>query len=178
MIIDHAAFWFIAGVMTGAAALLLALPLSRQLRALRFDRRGGLAMVGALVFVSGTATALYVLWGHPQAVHFAPSAAADSPVQVESMDDATQKLALRLSSTRGSRADWLLLAQAYDYLGRRSEAEEALANAEKYSEPAAAADIVAGNIAEAQKLWGAEKTAAPLAGGLPHAQINGEIDIE
>jgi hypothetical protein len=47
----------------------------------------------------------------------------------EPMDQAAAKLAARLERTGGSAADWNLLAQAYDFLGRPDDAKHARARA-------------------------------------------------
>jgi hypothetical protein len=47
----------------------------------------------------------------------------------EPMDQAAARLAARLQSKGGTAADWNLLAQAYDFLGRPKEAQAARARA-------------------------------------------------
>jgi cytochrome c-type biogenesis protein CcmH/NrfG len=42
-----------------------------------------------------------------------------------SLDDVTERLATRLASNGGSDADWRLLAESYDYLGKLQEAADA-----------------------------------------------------
>jgi cytochrome c-type biogenesis protein CcmH len=135
--ITHAAFWFVAGVMSGAAAFLLSLPLYRRLRELQQRRMAGLLVVGAVALIAGAAIVLYTAWGRPDAVGLAAAHSvqpASTPgnagaAGAESVEAATQKLALRLKSQGGSSADWSLLAQSYDYLGRGTEAAAARARA-------------------------------------------------
>jgi cytochrome c-type biogenesis protein CcmH len=45
--------------------------------------------------------------------------------RVGSVEDATKKLAERLERQGGSSADWLLLAQSYDFMGRTADAAQA-----------------------------------------------------
>ena len=47
----------------------------------------------------------------------------------EPMDQAAARLAERLESKGGTAADWNLLAQAYDFLGRPKDAQRARARA-------------------------------------------------
>lgn len=56
-----------------------------------------------------------------------PSAARTR--SAEPMDQAAAKLAARLESQGGTAADWNLLAQAYDFLGRPEDAQRARARA-------------------------------------------------
>jgi hypothetical protein len=42
-----------------------------------------------------------------------------------SLDEVTERLATRLASTGGSDADWRLLAESYDYMGKLQEAADA-----------------------------------------------------
>jgi cytochrome c-type biogenesis protein CcmH/NrfG len=131
--IAHAAFWFVAGVMSGAAAFLISLPLYGWLRELQQGRIAGLLVVGAVTLIAGAALVLYTAWGRPDAVGLAAAhslpPASTGAAGTESVEAATQKLALRLKSQGGSSADWSLLAQSYDYLGRGTEAAAARARA-------------------------------------------------
>ncbi|MBS0416724.1 MAG: hypothetical protein JSR66_03355 [Proteobacteria bacterium] len=60
-----------------------------------------------------------------------PSATAGS------MDDVTNKLAARLATEGGSDNDWRLLAESYDYLGRKADADAARAHIASASPKAA-----------------------------------------
>jgi hypothetical protein len=51
------------------------------------------------------------------------------PRSAEPMDQAAAKLAARLERQGGTAADWSLLAQAYDFLGRPDDARRARARA-------------------------------------------------
>jgi cytochrome c-type biogenesis protein CcmH len=119
------AFWFIAGALCSVAAMLIAAPLLRSLGAMAGARRRAVAVAAALLLVSAAAVSLYRFWGTPSLLGAEPAhtaAGAGAGVDVESVEAATLKLAERLASGDGSRADWELLAQSYDYLGRGAEA--------------------------------------------------------
>jgi cytochrome c-type biogenesis protein CcmH/NrfG len=55
-----------------------------------------------------------------------PAAAGKSAPSIES---AAAGLAQRLHKSGGTREDWMLLARSYDFMGRRTEADEARAHA-------------------------------------------------
>jgi cytochrome c-type biogenesis protein CcmH/NrfG len=119
----YPAFWFIAGALCGAATMLIAAPLLRPLGATAGARRTGLAFAAALLLVSAVAVSLYHFWGAPSLLGAAPAhTAAGAGTAVGSVESATLKLAERLASGGGSQADWELLAQSYDYLGRSDDA--------------------------------------------------------
>ena len=134
---DHI-FWFWAGAMTSLAAVSIALPLFNQLRARRGTGRERAVMIGAVVIVIGASLAMYRLWGTPRAITVSAKesalvssmgqAGADSlggTAKVGSVEEATEKLAKRLNTTGGSAADWALLAQSYEFMGRSAEATQA-----------------------------------------------------
>jgi cytochrome c-type biogenesis protein CcmH/NrfG len=163
----HTAFWFVAGVMSGAAAFLLSLPLYRRLRELQRARSAGLLAVSAAALIAGAAIVLYTTWGRPDAVGLAVAHSirpANTPgdagaAGAESVEAATQKLAQRLESQGGTSADWSLLAQSYDYLGRGTEAAAARTRAAGESASAGVANPapVAPSAAAQQLLAQAEK---------------------
>src|SRR5258708_19007258 len=119
----HTVFWFIAGVLCGVSAMLISAPLLRPPGAAAGARRTAVAIAAALLLVSSAAVSLYRVWGAPSLLGAAPAhAAADAATAVGSVESATLKLAERLASGGGSPADWELLAQSYDYLGRSADA--------------------------------------------------------
>jgi cytochrome c-type biogenesis protein CcmH/NrfG len=119
----HPAFWFIAGALCAAAAMLIAAPLLRPLGTMAGARRTAVAFAAALLLVSAAAVSLYHFWGAPSLLGTAPAhAAGGAGTAVESVESATLKLAERLASGGGSQTDWELLAQSYDYLGRSADA--------------------------------------------------------
>jgi len=124
--------------MTSAAALVVAFPLFRRLHQTGSRTRLGLAIVGAVAAAAIIATGLYRLWGNPAGLAVnAPSidtAAAAHPgaaagnadaAPIGSVEAATLKLAERLNAKGGTSADWLLLAQGYEFMGRAEDAKQA-----------------------------------------------------
>lgn len=135
-------FWFLAGVLCGAGALLLLLPAWRR----HADAPGGAALprwgllggaAGILVVVG-----LYMWLGRPDLIGSnattpaAPHAtgaatatgAAGAPnSSAGSMDAAVSRLEARLAQGNATDADWDLLAKSYEFLGRTADAASARA---------------------------------------------------
>ncbi len=128
MISHHDVFWFVAGAMTSAAALLISLPLNRRLRESGSRAGAGKFIVGGVALAAIAALGLYSLWGRPDAVG-PVGGPAGGTVKVASVEEATAKLAERLNTKGGSEADWRLLAQSYDFMGRTSDAAQARGHA-------------------------------------------------
>ena len=157
-----ALFWFIAGVLVGVAASRIGAPLWRSAAirwrsAARLTRaRGSWVRAGALAASFALAVGiLYFTIGsrhppvHPEKSTTASPGAAASPPSgtdrtAKSMDAEVAGLEARLASEGGSPADWSLLAQAYDFLGRPEDAKRARAKAGSPGSGAAAAAPVAG----------------------------------
>lgn len=130
-------FSFLAGVLVGGAAVLVALPLWRGAAARTHGRR--YALGGAFVGVFALAAVLIYLGigsrrsleGHAAAAAAPATAAAtsmgDGGGTPRSMDAEVAKLEARLAREGGSAADWTLLAQAYEVLGRPEDARRARA---------------------------------------------------
>lgn len=123
-----------AGVLVGVTALLVRPWLVRRILPwlLPQRRRYAYALGLAAVFVLA-AGGLYLTLGRarhaPVAAHVAtslPGAAANPGAQ--SMDAAVAGLEARLARGNGSDADWNLLAQAYEFLGRADDARRARAH--------------------------------------------------
>jgi uncharacterized lipoprotein YbaY len=83
------------------------------------------------------------------------SAVAQPKPKVASVEDATTRLAARLAKDGGSREDWRLLGESYEFLGRKAEADAAFARAETV--PAT--------------------VAAPLAAAPAGARITGTVEL-
>lgn len=136
-------FWFVAGLMSAAAAMLIAVPLfaSRRTETGPGLRLGLLIGAVAIVGLGAATLALYRAVGTPSAVGAggaettasgqAPgSVPATGPaMKAPSMEDATARLADRLAREGGTSADWELLAQSYEFLGRAKDAAAARARA-------------------------------------------------
>jgi hypothetical protein len=131
-----ALFWFLAGVLSTLAVLLLLLPWLRSASALRSLRWQA---TGAAVLVLAAALGLYRWLGRPELVPApAPAAAAGaatdrdaqaaSTARAGSMSSAIAQLQARLAKGNGSDGDWELLAKSYEFLGLPHEAGEARAH--------------------------------------------------
>ncbi|HEX8782345.1 MAG TPA: hypothetical protein VF764_03185 [Steroidobacteraceae bacterium] len=142
-----ALFWFIAGVLVGAAASRIGTPLwtsaaTRWRSAATLARaRGSWVRAGALAASFALAAGiLYLSIGsrhalvHPEkSAAGSAGAAANAPSGADrtakSMDAEVAGLEARLARDGGTPADWSLLAQAYDFLGRPEDAKRARAKA-------------------------------------------------
>lgn len=135
----NAVFWFIAGVAAGIAATIVAIPLWRIMRgAPRRPLHYAAVGCGIAAFVAAAAliyrtlghpasvdpTALTELAAHPNSVAGAPGGGA-APGKAQSMESAAAGLETRLARDGGSAADWNLLAQSYEFLGRAADAQRA-----------------------------------------------------
>lgn len=99
----------------------------------------------------------------PAAAAAAPPAATAAPgaMQVPSVEESTAKLAARLEKDGGSREDWRLLGESYQYLGRKAEADAAFARAEKAA-PANPAPAPAATAAGPARISGTVELAGDL----------------
>lgn len=133
-------FWFAAGMLTGLATAFVLVPMWRgvarplQSRTLRYG-----LMAFAIVAFGATAILIYRSIGRPEALDVR-TAAIDvvhaggrmpSPGDpAESVEGAAARLEERITRQSGSRSDWLLLAQSYDFLGRSEDASRARSRAD------------------------------------------------
>ena len=129
-------FWFIAGIFAGFCATLVLLPLWRGAVAAFASKitRTVIAVIAGVVFV-GAALTLYLTLGHPELLdnkvaasappaHPGASASATAG-PADSMESAVAQLEARVARDGGKRADWALLAQSYEFLGRTDDAQRA-----------------------------------------------------
>jgi cytochrome c-type biogenesis protein CcmH len=153
-------FAFIAGVLVGTAASRLALPLWRSAATLAWRRtssegapyvhaafvRAPYVRAGVLVASFAVAAGLlYLAVSSRQALEHpgksapasagpaakVPSGSAGTAKSAKSMDAEVAGLEARLARDGGTPADWTLLAQAYEFLGRPDDAKRARAKAGK-----------------------------------------------
>jgi len=121
------------GALSGAAAMLVLLPLMRGLR-----RRVVWISLAGVVSVAA-AFGLYLIFGTPEwsdPAHAARVARMSSTGDTApagdmtpgSLDDAAARLQARLAGNEGSDADWELLARTYEALGRTDAAVSARAH--------------------------------------------------
>ena len=123
-----AMFWFIAGVAAGVAAALVAIPLWRVARGAhgRAPLQYAIAGCGIAMFaVAVTAVLIYHFTGHPATVSAQAATAAAPTGKAQSLEAATAGLEARLERQGGSAADWTLLAQSYEFMGRTADAQRA-----------------------------------------------------
>jgi cytochrome c-type biogenesis protein CcmH len=137
-----AAFWFIAGMLTMLAAIVVMLPWLRTIP--RFEFLPAIPWHAPLLglVVIGAALALYAWLGRPELIAAAPAAApqessahpmAAAPAvngtnaAAGSMNAAVASLRARLSKASGGADDWELLAKSYEFLGKPDEARQARA---------------------------------------------------
>ena len=134
----NAGFWFAAGVMTGATATAVSMPLWRGIAATLAARpRAYVIAASGLALFACSAALLYLVIGSPGSLQSRSATLAAHPVGNEtasgakalSMEAATARLEARLQRDGGSANDWQLLAQSYDFVGRSADASRARARA-------------------------------------------------
>jgi cytochrome c-type biogenesis protein CcmH len=143
-------FWFAAGVLCALGVVLLLLPALRA--APTSGARAGIPRWTLVAGAGGIAlvVALYLWLGRPELIGAAPAGqeiphamTVPSPAApamggdaAGSMDAAVAGLEARLAKGQGSDADWNLLAQSYEFLGRSADAAAARAKQLPTARPA------------------------------------------
>jgi cytochrome c-type biogenesis protein CcmH len=129
-------FWFAAGLLAGAAATLVAIPLFLHARQALAGPRRYLAVAATVTGFAVAALIIYRTTGSPDSLEMRPAARANPHPGIgdgqagDSMESAVARLEARVANGGGSREDWALLAQSYDFLGRSADAARARARAE------------------------------------------------
>jgi len=140
-------FWFLAGVLVAVAIMVTVRAWLRERPALGEATAGSGAKrppipsfavpVAAGLALVGVALGIYFLLGSPDSIasSHATTAAAQPSHDTQmgqqpsptagSLDDVTNKLAVRLATQGGSDKDWELLAESYEYMGKAAEAKAA-----------------------------------------------------
>jgi hypothetical protein len=139
-------FWFLAGVLVAVAIMVTVRAWLRERPALLERPAEGPAKRPAIpsfavplaagLALVGVALGIYFLLGTPDPIASSHAVAATQPAHrtqmgqqpsptAGSLDDVTNKLALRLASRGGTDNDWKLLAESYEYMGRAAEAQAA-----------------------------------------------------
>jgi cytochrome c-type biogenesis protein CcmH len=151
-----ALFSFIAGVLAGVAASYVAAPLWRGASTLAHGRKRYLLVGGVVASFALIAGVIYLALGSRHSLERSamsggtPAAAgtvngASTGGPAKSMEAEVAGLEARLKRDGGSPADWSLLAQAYDFMGRPDDAQRARAKAGTATPgPAAAGPAAAG----------------------------------
>lgn len=130
-------FWVVATAMVALATIAIGVPLlwarGDGVAALSRGRALGLAL-GVALAIPLTALGAYALLGSPAAIEGASPAAAaphpgaDSrpgPGAAGSLDESIARLEQRVQREGGDRAAWELLAQSYEFQGRKADAQRA-----------------------------------------------------
>jgi hypothetical protein len=128
--------WFLAGILSALTAASVLKPLLT-----RFNDRRKLGavlkpsvIIGALIVVSAIVLFAWLVSPSPPTgadngdvtAHAAAAAPLASPPQpAGSMNELLVRLERRLAAQGGTDADWELLAQTYDYMGRPADAKSA-----------------------------------------------------
>jgi cytochrome c-type biogenesis protein CcmH/NrfG len=124
--------WFLAGLFTALAVTLLLWTWFGD--RLRWSGNPAVKWPAIGVLTVAIAACLLAVW--PRSFEQHSTSAADASVESmpatgvnghggDSLQSALAKLEARLRSGNGSAADWSLLAQTYEYLGRTSDAQNA-----------------------------------------------------
>lgn len=133
-------FCFIAGVLVGVASSFAGIPLWRSAAALGRGRRMryvlAVGFVASFALIAGT---IYLAVGSRHSLE-RPALSAQQPTadmrsaaaaagSAKSMQAEVASLEARLARSGGTPADWSLLAQAYEFIGRPDDARRARARA-------------------------------------------------
>jgi cytochrome c-type biogenesis protein CcmH/NrfG len=134
-------FWFLTGMLTMLAALIVILPWLRTIP--RFDSLPTVPWQAPLLamIVIGAALSMYAWLGHPElaaqpavvsqqaaARAIGAPAAETGSAPAGSMSAAIDSLRARLAKGSGGSDDWELLAKSYEFIGRPNDAQQARAH--------------------------------------------------
>jgi cytochrome c-type biogenesis protein CcmH len=133
-------FWFTAGMLAGIAVAFLLIPLRHVLASAFQNQLQRYAIPVAVAVVFGATTLLiYRMLGRPDMlaaqppIQESPHFGARAPESGEALDSvagAAASLEQRITRDGGTRSDWLLVAQSYDFLDRPEDAARARARAD------------------------------------------------
>jgi hypothetical protein len=170
--------WFLAGMLCTVAGAVLLKPWLRRVRA----ARPSLALprpaliIGVLIVVLAIILFVWLMGAGPPAGAGDASASAHASVDTPpassapsagSMDESLTRLESRLAAQGGTDADWQLLAQTYDFMGRAADAQSARSH--QLPASANAADAAAPD---------SQQTPQPAGGAAPDsAQLDGTVEL-
>ncbi len=193
-------FWFAAGVLAALAAGFVLASLSRSALALRERLRLARWPLVVMAAMIALAIGIYVLSASPNppsaelaAAH--PDSSDAAPVALapgtgtnaaSSMQAALMRLEQRLAAQGGSDADWELLAQTYDFLGRKADAVDARSRHQVAGDARPGAPNPPAPMSPQDLAGAAEMTAAGDAAAMPNrpaastapVQISGEVALD
>ena len=172
------AFWYLLGALSGIAAVFILIPLFRDSTLPAYRRV--LIMLAAALLPAAAAFIFYGRTGSPQLSGQPVQAvlpatphgteAATEGAQSGSMEEAVARVEARVNSGQGSEADWSLLAQSYDFLGRTQDAERARSHLSAGATPVAASSAVAAApVVSSTAVNRAEQTAAQFEAAVSRA---------
>ena len=133
---------FITGILVGVAASYLAVPLWRSASTLAVSRKAYWVAAALVASFALAAATIYLTIGSRHSLQHSPmsgpapstaagaaAAGGETPAggPAKSMQDAVAGLEARLARDGGTPADWALLAQAYEFMGRPDDAKRARA---------------------------------------------------
>jgi hypothetical protein len=194
-------FWFAAGLLAALVAGFVLAPLSLSALALRERLRLARWPLVVTAGLIALAIGIYVLSAspnlpsaeraavHPDSIGAAPIAGAPSTGTnaASSMEAALTRLEQRLAAQGGSDADWELLAQTYDFVGRKADAANARSRHQVAGDARPAAPNPPAPMSPQALAGAAERPAASNAAALPSGpavsttapvQISGEVALD
>ena len=135
-------FWFLAGMLTTVAVLLVLLPWLRTVPGLGTLPAFPWQLPVIALVMAGAAATFYHLWGRPDLLSQGPALASAEPMArgasaasagagataAGSMNAAVTSLRARLEKGGGGPGDWELLAKSYEFMGRPDAASQARAH--------------------------------------------------
>ena len=135
-------FWFLAGMLTTVAVLLVLLPWLRTVPGLGTLPAFPWQLPVIALVMAGAAATFYHLWGRPDLLSQSPALASAEPMArgasaasagagataAGSMNAAVTSLRARLEKGGGGPGDWELLAKSYEFMGRSDAASQARAH--------------------------------------------------
>jgi hypothetical protein len=184
------ALWFAAGLLTALAASFALWPLFPQVGKPRTMRAFNWSAWGVLI-VAVPALIFFAWHGDPNRLSTAPvaavasntaSAAATTGHGPDSMDVMLARLERRLRGGGGTAADWELLAQTYEFLGRTADASAArgrhvVASPTATPRNAAGGQWSADLVAQVMDFSSSTSSPTPAGASAAPVQVIGEVTI-
>jgi len=193
-------FWFAAGLLAALAAGFVLAPLWPSALALRERLRLARWPLVVTAGLIALAIGFYVLRGSPnlpsaELAAVRPDSSDATPIAgapstgtnaASSMEAALTRLEQRLAAQGGSDADWELLAQTYDFVGRKADAANARSRHQVAGEARPAAPNQPAPMSPQALAGAAETPAASNAAAMPSwpaastapVQISGEVALD
>jgi hypothetical protein len=186
----HDALWFAAGLLTALAASFALRPWfpqvgkPRTMRTFKWSAWSVLVMaVPALIFFAWRGNLNRISEASVAAASNSASSAIPTGHGPDSVDAMLARLERRLRSGGGTAADWELLAQTYEFLGRTRDASAARGRHEVASPTATPRNATGGQwsadlIAEVMDFSNSASRPPPAGASAASVQVIGEVAIE